>query len=457
MAPSEPVPPAYLRRAQEVVGAPHVLDDPDTTAAHRVDWTGRFRADPTPVVRPGTADEVVALVAAAREHGVAIVPQGGNTGLVGGGVPLDGGVVLDLRRLDGLVDLDPVGGQLTAGAGATIAAVQAAATALGWAYGVDWAARDSATVGGSVATDAGGLRFIRHGSTRRHLLGVEAVLGTGAVVRHLPAVEKDNTGYRLASLLCGSEGTLGVVTAARLRLVPRMGPAATALVGFERLEAALDAAALLRRSVRGIEALELVTGAGLELVVTTLSLVRPFLRPVPAALLVEITSDADPVVELAETVASLGEVSDVAVADDEPRRRSLWAYRERHTEAIARLGPVHKLDVTLPVAELADFVAGVGPLVRSVAPAAGVWCFGHAGDGNVHVNLTGIAPDDDAPDQVVLEAVAELGGSISAEHGIGRAKRRWLHLAHGPGDLEAMRTLKRAFDPDGICNPGVLL
>jgi FAD/FMN-containing dehydrogenase len=439
-----------------VVGAPHVLVDPDTTAAHRVDWTGRFRAAPTPVVRPGTTDEVAALVAAAREHGVGIVAQGGNTGLVGGGVPLDGGVVLDVRRLDALVDLDPAGGQLTAGAGATIAAVQAAATSLGWAYGVDWAARDSATVGGSVATDAGGLRFIRHGSTRRQVLGVEAVLGTGTAVRHLPAVEKDNTGYRLASLLCGSEGTLGVVTAARLRLVPPRGPVATALVAFDRLEGALDAAALLRRSVRGIEALEFVTGDGLELVVTTLSLAPPFPNPVPAALLVEVTSDADPVVELAEAVTALHGVSDVAVADDEPRRRALWAYRERHTEAIARLGPVHKLDVTLPAAHLADFVAEVGALVRPVAPDASVWCFGHAGDGNVHVNLTGLAPDDDA-DQVVLEAVASRGGSISAEHGIGRAKRRWLHLAHGPGDLEAMRTLKRAFDPDGICNPGVLL
>ncbi len=451
------VPEPFLRSVIAVVGPEGLLTDPGLTAGHCVDWTGRFRGPPSPVVRPSTTDEVAGVVAAARAHGVALVPQGGNTGLVGGSVPLDGEVVVDLRRLDHVVDVDDLGGQLTAGAGATISSVQAAARAAGWRYGVDWSARETATVGGSVATDAGGLRFIRHGSTRRQLLGVEAVLGTGATVRHLPAVEKDNTGYDLGALLCGSEGTLGIVTAARLRLVRVEREPACALVAFVDAGAAVRAASVLRRELASPEAIELMVAAGMELVCTQMGLAQPFAEPAPATLLVEVSSDADPVEVLAAAVGHLPGVVDVAVAGDAARRRSLWRYRELHTEAIARLGPAHKLDVTLPAGELAEFVATVPDLVAAVAPQARTWCFGHAGDGNVHVNVTGLDPSDDRVDGAVLEDVARRGGSISAEHGIGRAKRRWLHLARGPADLEAMRSIKRTLDPDRICNPAVLI
>lgn len=447
--------PRFLAGAVDVVGAPHVLTDPEVTAGHGRDWTGRYRAEPVPVLRPASTAEVAALVVLARRHGVGLVPQGGNTGLVGGGVALDGGVVVDLRRLDRIGEVDPLGGQLTAGAGASIAAVQAAARAAGWAYGVDWAARDTATVGGSVATDAGGLRFVRHGGTRRQLLGVEAVLGTGSVVSHLPRVEKDNTGYHLTSLLCGSEGTLGLVTAARLRLVRPAGATATALIGFSAVEAAVAAAAALRRSAEP-EALELVLADGVALVCRALSLPRPAVSDAPVLVLVEV-ADEDGGGRLAGLVDGLDGVVDAAVAGDAPAARRLWRYREGHTEAIARLGPVHKLDVTLPLVELAGFVREVPGLVAAVAPSASVWLFGHVGDGNVHVNVTGVAADDDRIDDVVLHATAARGGSISAEHGIGRAKARWLHLAHSAAEVEAMRSLRRALDPDGICNPGVLL
>lgn len=447
--------PRFLAGVAEVVGAPHLLTDPAVTAAHGRDWTGRYTAEPVPVVRPASTSEVAALVALARTHGVGLVPQGGNTGLVGGGVALDGGVVVDLRRLDRIHEVDPLGGQLTAGAGVTIAAVQAAARAAGWAYGVDWAARDTATVGGSVATDAGGLRFVRHGGTRRQLLGVEAVLGTGSVVTHLPRVEKDNTGYHLASLLCGSEGTLGLVTAARLRLVRPVGATATALVGFTAVEPAVEAAVALRRSADP-EALELVLAEGVALVCRALGLAAPAVADAPVLLLVEVADD-DGGARLAGLVGGLQGVVDAAVAGDPPGARRLWRYREGHTEAIARLGPPHKLDVTLPLAELAGFVRDVPGLVAAVAPAASVWLFGHVGDGNVHVNVTGVAADDERPDDVVLRAVAERSGSISAEHGIGRAKRPWFHLAHTAAEVAAMGALRRAFDPDGICNPGVLL
>ena len=451
------LPSAFLADVDAACGPGGLITDPALTAGQGIDWTGRFRAAPPVVARPNSVEAVAAVVVAASVHGVALVPQGGNTGLVGGSVPLDGEVVVDLRRMDAITDLDLLGGQATAGAGVTIAGLQAAARSIGWAYGVDWAARDTATVGGSVATDAGGLRFVRHGGTRRQLLGVEAVLGSGEVVRHLPGVEKDNTGYDLAALLCGSEGTLGVITAARVRFVAPSGPLATALVAFDDVDHAVLAASQLRRSAAGLEAVELMLAAGLDLVCHSTGAARPFAAPVPVVLLIEVSDPADPVGALAASVGGLGGVLDSVVASDGLRRAQLWRYREDHTEVIGRLGPPHKFDVTLPAPELATFVTDAPRIVASVAPHAATWCFGHAADGNVHVNVTGLPPDDDAVADAVFAEVAARGGSISAEHGIGRAKRRWIHLARSPGDLAAMRAVKRALDPHGICNPAVLL
>ena len=456
MAQKPPLSGAFLAEVVGAIGRRGVLTDPDLMAAHVVDWTGRFSGWSPAVLRPGSADEVLAVVESAARHGVALVPQGGNTGLVGGATPCDGEVVVDLRRLNSVTDLDPVGGQLTAGAGVTIAAVQAAASSMGWAYGVDWAARESATVGGSVATDAGGLRFVRHGSTRRQLLGVEAVLGTGALVRHLPRVEKDNTGYDLAALLCGSEGTLGLVTSARFRLVAPSGLMATALVGFSSTTEAVRAASDLRRSLPGLEAVEFMTASGIELVRSATGLPAPFTPNAPVVLLVEVSDLIDPEFLLAAAVNDLGGVMDTAVAVDQIRRAQLWKYREGHTEAISRLGAPHKFDVTLPLVELAAFIDSVPALVAEAAPQAQTWCFGHAADGNVHINVTGLAAADEQVAETVLSRVAGLGGSISAEHGIGRAKRGWLHLARTPAEIGAMRAVKAALDPHGICNPAVL-
>lgn len=450
-------PAALVAEVRDLLGPAAAVTDPGITAAHAIEPTGRFRPDPVPVLRPASTAEVAEVVRAARRRGVGIVAQGGNTGLVGGASPCDGGVVVDLRGLDAVTDIDERAGQLTAGAGVTIASVQAASLEVGWAYGVDWAARGTATVGGSVATDAGGLRFVRHGGTRRQLLGVEAVLGTGQIVSHLPRVEKDNTGYDLAAVLCGSEGTLGLVTSARLRLVAPRGQVATALVAFTHGHMAVEGAALLRRSTRELEAAELITAEGLDLVCSTFGLPRPLAVEAPALLLVEVSSTSGrPEDLLTELVSGLTGVLDAAVAVDGPRRQDLWRYREAHTDAIARLGPAHKLDVTLPVTELATFIDEAPALVASVAPDAEVWCFGHAADGNVHVNVTGLDPEDENVAEVVLDAVAVRGGSISAEHGIGRAKKRWLHLARGAADVSAMRAIRSALDPDGICNPGVL-
>lgn len=413
-----------------------------------VDFTGRWRGQASKVLRPASTAEVADAVGECAARGVGIVPLGGNTGLVGGAVPTAGEVLLSLLRLDAIVDVDPDAGQLTAGAGATIAAVQAAARAAGWDYGVDWGARDAATVGGSVATNAGGNRVIRYGDTRAQLLGVEAVLADGSIVSHLGGLVKDNTGYHLPGLLCGSEGTLGVVTAARLRLVPRYEQRVVAVVGVSSLADAVALAGHVRRTTPDVDAIELFTEDCRRLVG------QP--APVPGDhavwVLVECAGHDDPTAALAAAVGDAPAA--VAGPGDAARRAELWRSRESITEAINRIGPPVKLDVTVPGPRLAAFC---DELPAVLPPDARLWLFGHVADGNLHVNVTGVDPTDERIDDAVLRLVAAHGGSISAEHGIGRAKRAWLHLVRSPAELAAMRRIKRALDPSGILNPGVLL
>jgi FAD/FMN-containing dehydrogenase len=446
-----------LQQFREAVGPEHVVVEPEVMASYAIDWTGRFRGQSMAVVRPGDGAEVAAVVALCKDAGVALVPQGGNTGLVGGGVPLAGEVVLSLRRLAGVTDIDTLGGQLSVGAGTTVADVQAAATSVGWDYGVDLGSRDSATIGGTIATNAGGLQVLRHGPTRAQLVGFEAVLGTSDTVSHMGGLIKDNTGYDLGGLLCGSEGTLGVVTAARVRLVPSSPERVTSILAFSSTSAAVEAASLLRRSLPDLQSLELFLQPGLDLVCRVTGTASPFRGEHWAYLLVEVAAQHDPAPALAAVIDSIAAIEDVAVATDSARRAQLWRYREGHTEAINALGAPHKLDVTLPAPVLAAFIDHVTEIVTGADPNATTWLFGHAGDGNVHVNVTGVEPDDLTVDDRVMHYVADLGGSISSEHGIGTAKRRWLHLNRSEAELAAFRRLKWALDPAGILNPNVLL
>jgi FAD/FMN-containing dehydrogenase len=446
-----------LGALRAAVGEAHVLTDPDVVAGQVRDWTGRFTGTTPAVVRPATADEVAAVLRACRDAGAEVVPQGGNTGLVGGSVPLYGEVVLDLRRLDALGPVDARSGQTTAQAGVTIARLQAHAREAGWEYGVDLSARDSATVGGTIATNAGGMHVLRYGVTRRQVVGVEAVFSDGRIMSHLDGLEKDNTGYDLAGLLCGSEGTLAVITAARLRLVPHPSHVVVALLAFDDVDAALDAVGSLRRALDSLRAVELFFQDGLDLVCDRLGLPRPFAVRHVAFVLVEAAAGTDPTIELGDAIEALTGVADVAVAGDGRAARDLWRYREAHTEAINLLGAPHKLDVTLPAVQLPAFVSEVRGHVAAVAPEAVVWLFGHAADGNIHVNVTGVEPDDDRVTAAVLRLVARRHGSISAEHGIGTAKRQWLTLVRSSTEIDAFRAIKRALDPDGVLNPHVLL
>ncbi len=444
-----------LRRLEQIVGPGHVLTDPGQRATYEVDWTRRWRGTALAVVRPGTTDEVAAVLAACHAAGLAVVPQGGNTGLVGGGVPRAGELVLSLARLR---DMGPVQemGELTVGAGVTLAVAQAHARAAGWDVGVDLGARDSATIGGMVATNAGGIRVLRHGTMRAQVRGLEAVLADGTVVRRLPGMIKDNTGLHLPSLLAGSEGTLAVITRVTLGLVPPITRSAVALAGLPDMAAAASIAARLRRRIPSLVAAEVFTDAALELVVRHAAGVRPFNVGHQVYLLVECADERDPLGVLADELDALA-LEDVVAGEDDATKRRLWDLRERQTEAVAVAGIPHKLDVAVPLGRLGELAEMLPVVVEQAAPGARTILYGHVGDGNLHVNVLGPDPDDMAVDDAVLRLVIELGGSISAEHGIGVAKARWLVADRGVADVAAMRAVKRALDPTGILNPGVQL
>ncbi|MCC5950473.1 MAG: FAD-binding oxidoreductase [Acidimicrobiia bacterium] len=450
-----------------LVGPEQVIVDSSITDSYVRDWTGRFVGSTPAVVRPRATDEVATVLAWCHEHGVAVVPQGGNTGLVGGGVPLEGEVVLSLRGLRSISLPEGDDRRLLAGAGATLADVGDEAARRGRAYAVDLAARATATVGGMVATNAGGLHVLRWGGTRQQLVGVEAVLADGRVLSTLRGLDKDNTGYDLPQLLCGSEGTLAVVTAALVRLRPAVRRRQVCMVGFDSVETAVDAALACCDEVPSLSAVELVLHGGVALVMDEFGLPAPLATPATAYLVIELVrthgpatttlSDDDLVAELASVVDRSPGVGDVAVAPSDAAAQRLWQYRELHTDAINRVGVPHKLDVTFPAGALAAAVEELPAVVGAVAPRAQVWMFGHVGDGNLHVNVTGVSAGDEAVDEAVLRYVAERGGSISAEHGIGRAKARWLHLNRSQVELDTFAAIKGALDPHRILNPNVLL
>src|SRR6266496_2467935 len=392
--------PPLAERLAAIVGASHVLTDPGLTSSYEVDWTGRFHGRAALVVRPGSAAEVAAVLRECFADGAPVVPQGGNTGLVGGSVP----------------------------------------------------------VGGVVATNAGGERVLRHGPARAQVVDLEAVLADGRVVARPGAggVVKDNAGYDLSAVFAGSEGTLGVITAVRLRLAPAPRSAVVTVVGVDDTAAAQWVLAVVRRRVEALSAAELFHADGLALVREHARLPAPLGSEHPTYLLIECSGQADPTDALAAALDGVEEVRDAAVATDAPARAALWRYREAHPEAINAVGVPVKLDVALPPARLAEAESAVRAAVLGVAPAARVICFGHLAEANLHVNVLSAETLAEPVTDAVLRTVAAHGGSISAEHGIGRAKSGWLSLTRSPAEIAVMRAIKTALDPRGLLNPGVL-
>jgi FAD/FMN-containing dehydrogenase len=445
-----------IAQLQAIVGAEHVLQDADLKASYETDWTGRFTGTALCVVRPRDTEQVAAVLRVCHSVGATVVVQGGNTGLVGGGVPAGGEVLLSLARLTdvGLVDL--ASAQVTVGAGVTLADLQALARTHDLDFGVDLAARDSATVGGLVATNAGGIRVLRYGSMRAQLVGLEAVLADGSVISRMAGLSKDGTGYDLIGLLAGSEGTLAVVTAARLKLWPRLRARAVALLAMDSTSAAVALLPGLRASLPSLSAAELFYGTGLALVRKHGGLPAPFPVEHPAYLLLECADLTDPVDQLAAAVSEASGLVDATVATDAAGQRALWAYRETHTESISAEGVPVKLDVSVPTARLPELAAALDATIRAVCPQARPIVFGHVNEGNLHVNVLDTGDLHDEVTDAVLQLVASLDGSISSEHGVGRAKVPWLHLSRSAPEIAAMQAIKTALDPTGLLNPGVL-
>ena len=451
---------SLLDEFESIVGASHALHEDELVASYSTDWTGRFKGSTPLVLRPGTTEEVAQILRVASDASVALVPQGGNTGLVGGSVPLRGEVVLSLLRLNVCEPVDVLAQQVTLGAGVTLAQAQNHVSPFNLAIGVDLAARDSCTIGGMIATNAGGINVVRYGPMRDQLLGVEAVTADGSSISHLEGLEKDNTGYHLPGLLAGSEGSLAVITKARLRLHPQLDERCSAMLAFKSVGDAVSATAQLRRSVPDLHAVEVIFREAMDLVSDYISTSIPVRSDGSAWLIVEAASSSDPTDELAQAIDDLGDlVLDVAVGHDSTSRAGLWQFREKITEAIATRGTPHKLDVTLPASELAEFVSRIPEIINEVDRRATAVMFGHLGDGNVHVNVLGddgLEPDNEV-ESAVLGYVAQLGGSISAEHGIGTAKKEFLHLNRSGEEIAIFRAIKSSFDPKGILSPNTLI
>jgi FAD/FMN-containing dehydrogenase len=459
-----------------VTGPARVLTEPDVVAGYATDWTRRYSGVAACVVSPASTAEVAGVIRACAAHGAPIVPQGGNTSLVGGSVPSAGGtepaaVILSTKRLTGIEPVDTLSAQVTAGAGVTIAELAAHAAAAGLRYGVDLAARDSATIGGTIATNAGGIHAIRCGPTRAQVAGVTAVLADGCVVGDMSGLTAGAIGYDLAQLLTGSEGTLAVITAARLRLRVPERAEAVLLAGVPGIAAAADYLARIRTAVPGLLAAEYVDAPGMALVRHAAGLPPPPGHGCAGFLLAEIAADQGNSDRVQQQLTNVALPDETAIAQDARGMAALWAYRERLTEAIATAGIPHKIDVALPAGELGAFAAELDGVVRDAAGAsygAGgsgpghfgapvIIVFGHIGVGNLHVNVIGPDPADASVDVAVARLAAAHGGSVAAEHGVGRAKTGWLGWTRSAAEIGAMRAIKTALDPAGLLNPGVLL
>ncbi|OBG81006.1 oxidoreductase [Mycobacterium sp. NS-7484] len=437
-----------------IVGAGYVTSDRDVLAGRCVDHTGRYRGNATALVRPGTADEVAAVLRACRDAGVCVTVQGGRTSLVAGTVPENDDILLSTERLTEIGVVDTLERRVRVGAGVPLAAVQRAATAAGLVFGVDLAARESATVGGMASTNAGGLRTVRYGNMGEQVLGLDIALPDGSVVHRHSQVRRDNTGYDLASLFVGAEGTLGVITALDLRLHPTPTHRVTAICGFADLDA-LVAAGRLFRDLDGIAALELIDARASALTAEHLGVAAP----VDGAwqLLIELAADSDQTERLADALEGIEICGEPAVGIDTVAQQRLWQVRESLAEVLGLFGPPLKFDVSLPLSSIQRFAVAAGALVTAHAPEAIPVLFGHIGEGNLHLNVlrcaAGVEP---ALYAAMMTLIAEHGGNVSSEHGVGSRKRDYVAMSRTEADIAAMRTVKAAFDPSGYLNPAVL-
>lgn len=466
---------APLERIRAVVGDRGMLTDAVDLEPYVVDWRGVFRGATPAVVRPANTAEVAAVVKICAETRTPIVPQGGNTGMCGAATPSPAGdeVVLCLGRMNRIREVDTLNNTITAEAGCILANIQQAAREADRFFPLSLGAEGSCQIGGNLATNAGGVNVLRYGNARELALGLEVVLPDGRIWEALRGLRKDNTGYDLKDLYIGSEGTLGVITAAVLKLFPKPRTVVTALAVVPEPAAAVALLALLRQECgESISAFELISRLCLDLVFSYIPDTRdPFDKPHAWYVLTELADAGEegPLRATFERAMGLaverGLVVDAVVAGTEAQRRSLWRLRESVPEASREEGMVYRHDISVSVSRIPDFIPTAAAALERSFPGVRIICFGHLGDGNLHYNafVPGRRPDNpsdrDATDvfRVVHDIVHRFGGSFSAEHGIGQAKRSELAHYKSAVEIELMRMLKRTLDPRGIMNPGKVL
>ena len=472
---TEPALPAPLESAlRSLLGPAGYLAGADTHA-HCADWRGLYRGRTPAVLRPADARQVSEVLALCHRHGVAVVPQGGNTGMVGGAVPSEAGdqVVLVLTRLNRVRDVDPVDMVMEVEAGVPRARAREAAEAADCLLPLTFASEGTAQVGGALATNAGGNNTLRYGNARDLVLGLEVVFADGRRWDGLRRLRKDNTGYCLRQLILGSEGTLGVITAATLKLSPRPAAREVALCALPSVEAAVSLLQALQRHDAGsLQAFEYMSGAGMDLVLRHIpGATLPFADRADHYVLLELATGragADLRAELEGVLGRAmeqGGVTDAVVASSRAQQAALWKLREEHSESQKRAGANVKNDVSVPLSRISRFIAEAGRACEALVPGIRVAPFGHLGDGNIHFNLVQPEGGDGAAFlarqedlmAAVNEVVRALDGSFSAEHGIGRLKTGYLPDWRGGAELWAMQAIKRALDPSGALNPGKVL
>ncbi len=456
-----------LRAAYDVPGL--YLDTPADLAPFGTDWTRKYSVMPSLVARPRTTEQVAKLLAACNQHRVPVVPQCGNTGMVGGGVPRAGEVVINLSRMNRIEGVDQIAGTVQVEAGVVLQSLNEALAGDGYVMPVDLGARGSCQIGGMIATNAGGLRVLRYGHMREQLRGLEVVLADGTVLSNLNKLKKNNTGLDLKHLFVGSEGILGIITRAVLQIMPKPPALETALLALDDRRLLPGLLKAVRAEFRGLSSLEFVVRDAVDLLREVDPGVRePFNKVYPVYVVIEEETGQGPVAR-EEFAARLDDlmsrhiIADAIVADTEAKTRELWGYRERPTEAIGKTGLTHKFDVTVPQGDIPRFCDEIEAMAKGFAGFR-VFLYGHLGDGNVHVNMVqgrdlskdGFYAAEKAIADHIYGQVASLSGSVSAEHGIGVMKRDYLGHSRSEAEIATMRRLKATLDPNGILNPGVM-
>src|SRR6516162_3502467 len=461
-----------LARFVAIVGNKNAITDREAQAPYLTEPRDMFRGASPVVLRPGSVAEVAEILKLANETATAIVPQGGNTGLVGGQIPQHGEIVLSLNRLDRVREVDPVSNTMTCEAGVTLLRAREAAEAVDRLYPQVLPSDGTCTIGGNLSTNAGGTAALAYGIARSHALGLEVVLADGRVLNNLNKLKKDNTGYDLNNLFIGAEGTLGVITAAVLRLVPRPRSVETAFAGVASADAALELLGIAQEKSGGdVTSFEIMTREGIELVLRHGQGCRdPLVTPHAWYVLMELSSQRrDGLREVLEAVLAegleRGLVLDATIADSIEQNKAFWRVREMFGEVQRFAGGSIKHDISVPVAAVPAFIREADAAVTTLIPGARPLPFGHLGDGNIHYNVTQPPNADkeeflkrwDEVNAVVFAVVKKYGGSISAEHGVGVMKRDLLPSVKDPVALDLMKSLKRLLDPKGILNPGKVL